>query len=172
MPRTKPTTRPAPTGQAKKSVPLSVDLPGGGRARFYGIPELTPRRTRQLDTHLTAAMPLILRVRSASRLVENGVVDERAELPGPDMWVNPEQAGQMSDLNDIGIFTFLKDWTLDLDLPSCPDDLQDVPLQVYFVLRDKAAELVAEYQATMTGFTVEALGDDIDEADENLPTSA
>lgn len=168
MPRTKPATRkppskPTPTG-------LTINLPGGGRATFRAEHELTPRHTRPIESLSLAMSSVIKRISDAQELT--GAVETSDDvLPGEAFDVTEEQADNMGRLNDLAILAYLKSWTLDLPLPGDVDALMDIPNPVYAALRTKAAELYHAGQLA-DRFTVDSLPDDLDDADEDLPTSA
>lgn len=160
MPRTKPTTRPAPSKPGSDGVPLTLNLPGGGQATFYAEHELTPRRTRALEVKITALSSLLDRLANARKVTAgDGTVDVSDVLPGAVVEVTEEQAGQLSELNDLAAFAYLKDWTLDRDLPASPDDLLDLPILIYRALVEHAAKLLVAKRNSDGGFTVDSVED-------------
>lgn len=162
---------PAPAAQAGPL--LVLDLPdGAGRARFYAQKELTPRRTRQLDI-LTGHMgPLMARVALAVSVANGTAVDTR-DLPGEPLELTRQQAADFAELNDVAAWTYLKSIVNEDDKvifndKSTIDDVLDLPTPVYDAIVKHAGALLAA--GRMAGFTVDSLPDDLDEADEDLPT--
>lgn len=160
---------------ARPAKPLLVlDLPGGARARFHAPNELTPRRTRQLDILMAELGPLIGKVTIASRVARGETVDDR-DLPGEPLTLTRQQATDLAELNDVVAWTYLKhveDPSGERREYATVDDLLDAPAPVYKAVVVHAAQLHAEHMVADGGFGVDALPDDLDEADPDLPTSA
>lgn len=172
MPRTKPTKKTPAGGGQRDDVPLIIPVPGGS-ARFYAQRELTPRRTRALDVQLTRFGPRMRQLAVAEQVIApDGTLDTSAVLDGPAMVITEDEAESFAAINDLAAWVYLKSWTLDRALPETPDDVLDLPTPLYNTLVAHAARLVAHNLTAQDDFTVAGLGDDIDEADEDLPTSA
>lgn len=159
-------TRGKPAAAGEVPVPLILALPGGGSARFRAPADLTPRQTRPVEVRMTLMAPVIRRVRGDG----DGALDAAAVLDGLPDDLTEHQVEQISELNDLVTFAYLAE----LRGPdgqqqtiSCADDLLDLPTPVYEALRTRAAELF-----TATGDGGFSMPEDLDTADEDLPTSA
>lgn len=174
MSNTRKTAKPKPPKAA--DVELDIPLPGGERAIFYGQSELTPRRTRALDVQLTHLSPRMRQIAAARQVVapDGAEVDPRAVLDGPQVAISEDEAAKFAAVNDLAAWVYLKDLRdrsgRRLPLPDSVDDVLDWPTPRYEAIVAHAAKLVAANMGDR--FAIDTLGDDLDEADEDLPTSA
>ena len=158
-----------------EAVPLVIPIPGG-QAKFYDPTKLTPRRTRELEIIGAEILPRMQEVANAAQVSADGVApDVSTILAGPDVRLTRDEIRTFLEFQEAAAWAYLESWTLvdsagqAVPLPASPDDMQDLPRDVYAAITQHAAKLSV---ATDAGFTIEALGDDPGEADENLPTSA
>lgn len=158
------TRRPAPTRAKTKPkgnaepIPLDIPLPGGGRALFHHPDELTPRDTRDLDVLLTV---------HGDRM--------KALHDGDTSPLTRAEATEFLEMNDLAAFAYWREWRgsdgAKRDMPGSVDDLTStVPTRVYKTVVGHAAKLLAS--ALSDDFSVDALPDDLDDAADDLPTSA
>ena len=154
---------------AGETVPLVIPIPGG-QAKFYDPAKLTPRRTRELEIIGAEILPRMQEIANAAQVSADGVTpDVSTVLGGPDVRLSRDELRTFMEFQEAAAWAFLESWTLDEPLPASPDDLQDLPRDVYEAITRHAAKLTV---ATDVGFSIEALGDDLDEADPDLPTYA
>jgi hypothetical protein len=156
--------------QGGDAVPLVIPIPGG-QAKFYEPAKLTPRRTRELEIIGAEILPRMAEVANAAKVSADGVVPDVSDiLSGPDVRLTRDELRSFMEFNEAAAWAFLESWTIDLPLPATPDDLQDLPRELYEAITRHAAKLTV---ATKLDFSVDSLPDDPeDEADPDLPTSA
>lgn len=151
---------------------LDIPLPGGGRALFYSQAELTPRRTRDLDVMLTRLGPRMQQLAHARQVATAAAAAAVSALPS-EILSEPEAAA-FNDLNVLAAWVYLKERRdtagQKLAALESADDVFDLPRPHYKAIVAHAAELVAADMVDQ--FSVDALPDDLDEADPDLPTSA
>jgi hypothetical protein len=151
----------------EQSVPLVIPIPGG-QAKFYEPAKLTPRRTRELEIIGAQILPRMQEVANAAKVTADGVAPDVSDiLGGPDVRLTRDELRTFMEFQEAAAWAFLESWTIDLPLPDSPDDLQDLPRDLYEAITRHAAKLTV---ATEIDFSVDALPDDLDEADPNLPT--
>lgn len=179
----------------------TITIPGG-TAELYGPRELTPRRRKPSELLATMLGRTLTQIGTAQRLLCDGlVVEDRTRILekdgeivpvgededidqviaesgatrkylGPDLDLTRSQLALINELNDVGAWALLKSWTLPDPLPATPDAFLDIPGPVYDAVRAEAAKIIAESKDIATVFSPDALGDDPDQADTSLPTSA
>lgn len=183
--------------KTKKPKPVEVPedltrsaLPGGHTAFWYTDDELPIRRNRKLEVYKISLVPRLVELALAQGIVdrETGQIDQTASvIPGVPAGLTLEEAEQMIEMGETTAWAYLKDWTLRLPdgsgrrpLPEDPDDLQDLPNDVYRALTEHAAKITS----SQIDFTAENGGDrfSIDAAmnqaqnpaaeEANLPTGA
>ena len=120
---------------------LVTDIPGGS-ATWYTSKSLPPRRERLLQVNAVPMAGLWKRIQ------ELGV--EEANLTS-------EEVAAMFRLNEVGVVTFLKSWTLDQPLPETPDDVLDLDKELYDSLLQVAAVLQASTE--VDPFSVDSVED-------------
>jgi hypothetical protein len=157
----------------------TIDIPGG-TAELFLPSEITPRRRKPVAILSSRIGRVVGALQTATRIYcEGDVIEDHTDdlndegkplFTGGDIEVSARQMELLWDMNNASTWALLKSWTLDLPLPSSPDALLDMPGDVYDVLIAEAAKIVAVNAGDMFG--TDALGDDPDNADTSLPTSA
>lgn len=154
-------------------IPLHIPLPGGGVARFYAPAELPPRRSREIEVLSTVLMPKMQAIEFASQVsVDGQVADVSDLLAGAPVTLTRAEARDLAELADTAGWAYLRELRdtagQQLPLPVDPDAMLDLPPAHYRAIVNHAGKLL------MSGddgeFTVDALPDDLEQADDNLPT--
>ena len=166
---------------------IKVTIPGGEATLRSEAAELSPRRRREVEL-LAARLGRVLEpIQTAGRLFcEGELMEDRSKVkvkmgprkgklayPGPDLEVSELQMRLLTRLNDAIVWSLLESWTLDLPIPTTPDDMLDLPADLYDVIGQKAAEVYLGLDPS-GGFGPGALpqpGSD-QEPDTTRPTSA
>jgi hypothetical protein len=133
----------------------TIDVPGG-TATFVdpNSDEMTPRRTRPIEEITLELGDVLDRVTTARTVavaaeIADGKTPEQAEaavdtqpdLIGPDIVLDRRQARLFRELQDAITWAHLLAWDLDRQLPAQPDDLLDLPKDLYLALSVHAAKL-------------------------------
>lgn len=148
----------------------SIEIPGG-TAELYDDAELTPRRQRPVQELALQVGGLMERIANANRVhtSDGEGEDTNMSLPGPDVEISDRQAAQLSRLQDLVTFMYLKSWTLDQPLPATADDLLDLPSPVYKALSVAAAKVYnGTAESSGSGFEI----NDATADDDTSPTGA
>lgn len=157
--------------RAGTRVPLVCEIPGG-QAHWYAPAELTPRRSQEYELIAAELSPVIEAVVEArSVAAPDGPATTFPGFDGAPKRLTRAELRAFIEMTEAAAWAYLKDWTIDRPLPDDPDAVKDLPRELYEALTRHGAKLMAAGQAG-DGFGVDALPDDLDEADENLPTSA
>lgn len=119
----------------------SIEIPGG-TAELFDEAELTPRRQRPVQELSLQVGSLMERIANARKVsTSDGLADERPNLSGlEDLEISDRQAMQLSRLQDLVTFMYLKSWTLPDPLPADADALLDLPSPLYNALSKAAAQ--------------------------------
>lgn len=119
----------------------SIEIPGG-TAELFDEAELTPRRQRPVQELALQVGSLMDRLANAKKVsTSTGETDERPSLAGlEDVEISDRQASQLSRLQDLVTFMYLKSWSLPEPLPADADALLDLPLALYNALSKAAAQ--------------------------------
>ncbi|HEY3714380.1 MAG TPA: hypothetical protein VGL39_07635 [Jatrophihabitantaceae bacterium] len=143
-----------------------IPLPGGGTATIRDASQLTGRQRRPMELAGARMGPVLDRLQRATRvLVEgevfedrSGEVDKRGRrlYTGPDVDLTEKQFERLARINDALAWALLESWTLDLELPESPDDLLDLPGDLYDTL-------IAAAIHVGTGAVLDAAPADLDE---------
>lgn len=150
----------------------SIEIPGG-TAELFDDSELTPRRQRPVQELALQVGSLMDRIANARRVsTSDGTTDERPSLTGlEDVEISDRQAYQLSRLQDLVTFMYLKSWSLPEPLPADADALLDLPTPVFDALSKAAAQ---SYNGTGPAASASA-GFEVSDAtleDEASPTGA
>lgn len=158
-------------------VPLVSDIPGG-QAYWYAPAELSPRRSQEYELIAVEMAGVIEEAVDARALTpEGGPTTVFAGFGGGARKLTRAELRAFIEMTEAATWAYLKSWTLTdgdgepLPLPVDPDSVKDLPRDVYEALNAHGAKLMAAAEPG-GGFTVDSLPDDLDEADEDLPTSA
>jgi hypothetical protein len=145
----------------------TVQIPGGEAELLDNRAELTPRRRREIELIAARVGRKVEAAQTARRILCEGdlIVDNTETLDddgkpaftGADVELSESELRLLGRLNDAIAWALLKSWTLEIPLPKDPDELLDIPGDVYDVLRQKAAEVNAALGDG--GFTVDAVED-------------
>lgn len=163
----------------------NIEIPGGTATLCSEAAELSPRRRREVELLSARLGPVLQVINLAGRLLcEGDVIEDRrkekwdkgprkgkAKYPGPDLDMTENQLRLLNRLNDAIVWVLLVSWSLARPLPATPDDLLDLPADLYDSLRDQAAATYLGIDQE-GGFTAAALPADGSEPDTSLPTSA
>lgn len=151
----------------------SIEIPGG-TAELFDDTELTPRRQRPVQELALQVGSLMDRIANAKKVrTSDGETDERPSLSGlEDVEISDRQASQLSRLQDLVTFMYLKSWSLPEPLPADADALLDLSLPLYDALSKAAAQ---SYNGTVPGTGSASLGFEASDAtleNEASPTGA
>lgn len=166
---------------------IKVNIPNGEAEIRTLANEVSPRRRREIEIIAAQLGTVLPRVQSAARILVDGeVMDDRSKqrhkqgpkkgkpvFTGADVDLTVKQLRLLSDLNDAIVWSLLAGWTIDEPLPSKPDDLLDLPSDVYDSLREQCSAIYLGIDPT-GGFGPGALpapGSD-EPLDTTSPTSA
>jgi hypothetical protein len=166
---------------------IKIHIPDGEASIRTLANEVSPRRRREIELIAARLGQVLPAVQSAARiLVDGDVMDDRSKqrhkqgprkgkpvFTGADVDLTVKQLRLLSDLNDAIVWSLLDGWTLDLPLPRTPDDLLDLPGDVYDALREQCSAVYLGIDPT-GGFGPGALpepGSD-EPLDTTSPTSA
>jgi hypothetical protein len=148
---------------------ITITVPGGEAVLCDSAGELSPRRRRPIELVASRIGKQVEAASVAARLLCDGDViqDNSATLladgtpafTGPDVDLSERDLELFMRLNDAMAWAVLKSWTLDLPLPACVADFMEIPIDVYDVIREKAAEINAKLTVEAEGFTVDAVED-------------
>lgn len=117
-----------------------ADIPGG-RAELFDKTELTARRKRPGKLLMTAHADLIQRVASAAIVTSpDGRVEFNKHLTGAELTLTEADALILDRLQDASTWALLKGWDLDLPVPESPDELLDLPDELYEALKQAAVK--------------------------------
>ena len=164
--RAGPKTAKTKTGEP---IPLTTAIPGG-MAQWYAPGDLTPRRSREYELIAAEMSPIIqATIEARSVTVPDGGSREFDGFDGPPVGLTRAQMRGFIEMTDAATWAHLKSWTLDRPLPADADALADLPKDLYLALTRHGSKLLA---AVGTDFGIASLGEDIEQADEDLPTLA
>jgi hypothetical protein len=149
---------------------VTIEVPGGEVVLLDAPGEMTPRRRREIEIVASRIGRKIEVIQNASRILCDGdvVVDQSEEkdaegelkFTGGDVEVSEREFRLMNRLNDAVAWAMLKSWTLPQPLPASPEEfLDDCPIAVYDVLREKAAEISAGLELAAAQFGVDGVED-------------
>ena len=146
----------------------TVEIPGGEAVLSSTRAEMTPRKIREVELLQSRLGRKITDAVGASMVTCEGdvVVDNRDELNedgSPKFTADPVDVSErelrlMSKLTDAWTWALLRSWTLPEPLPATPDDLLDLPLDLFGALRIAASKIVADMM-TEADFTVDSVED-------------
>jgi hypothetical protein len=149
---------------------ITVQIPGGTAEMRSETSELSPRRKRPLEILGSRIGKSIEAVSTATRLYCDGeLMEDKSEtfnedgsltFAGGDVHVTEKQLGLIGRFGDALVWALLKSWTLDIPLPEDPDELLDIPGDVFDALSKEAAKINADIAAEREGFTVDGGMDD------------
>lgn len=142
-----PANAPAP----KPFDPTSCQLTGRNSAKFYRHDELSPRRSRELDVYEMHLMPKLRELAVAQKIVDtDGTVHGAGGLDSIPVGLSLDESRAMFEMTDTAVLVYLKSWTLKgaqgepLPLPSSIDDMLDWPRDIYQLLIEHAAKIMAD----------------------------
>lgn len=115
---------------------ITVPIPGG-TADLYEQHELTQRRLRPIENLGIRVSGVIDRIKKATagddgtpgKLNMESVTEAAGSAD-----ITETEAANLSAMQDAIIWAHLKGWTLDRPLPAKPDDVLDLPSDVYRAL--------------------------------------
>jgi hypothetical protein len=146
---------------------ITVQIPGGQAELLNTRAELTPRKRREIEVIAARVGRKVEAAQNARRITCEGdlIVDNtealdddgKPKFTGPDVELSERELRLLGRLNDAIAWALLKSWTLEIPLPADPDELLDIPGDVYDVLRQQAGEINASIGDG--GFTVDAVED-------------
>jgi hypothetical protein len=146
----------------------SIEIPGG-TAELFDDAELTPRRQRPVQELALQVGALMERLAHAKKVTTpDGETDERPSLSGlEDIEISDRQAAQLTRLQDLVTFMYLKSWSLPDPLPADADALLDLPSALYDVISKAAAQ---SYNGTAPD--TQPVGAQFEASDETLENDA
>lgn len=138
----------------------SIEVPGG-TATFRDIPELTERHRRPLKILSLRIGDVLEKVVMAATVTGpdgRSVTGQHAspdapQLPGEPVTLTVDQATALADMQDAVTWAFLQSWTVDRPFPQSPDDLLDLPNDLYTALSEHAS-LLNSGPSVESGFEV------------------
>lgn len=148
---------------------ITVQIPGGEAVLCDSSSELSPRRRRPIEIIAARVGKKVEAASVAARIVCDGdVIQDNSEVlledgspafKGGDVEVTERELELFMRLNDAMAWAVLKSWTLDLEVPETVADFMEIPVDVYDVIREKAAEINAKLTVESGGFTPDGVED-------------
>lgn len=122
-----------------------VSIIPGGSAEWFSRLTLSPRKERVLQVELVPLKPLL------------------GKVTGGDLDLTGEEMAQLLSVNELGVVTFLKSWTVTnadgtvREIPKTVDEVLDLDRDLYDALVKHAAKLMAD--AVVDDFSVDSVED-------------
>lgn len=133
----------------------TVELPGGHTVELYEPAEITARRKRPVTILMGLHGDLLQKVALASTVVlPDGTREVNRDLTGADLDLTAAELLALEEYQDAAMFAVLKAWSLDQPLPATPDDLLELPDDLYTALKIATAKSGAEAAGLVESFEV------------------